>query len=195
MHLPRLLSSPVLPWPTATAATAATATTATTTALAATCADRAGALAFREGMARWDSYVALQLEIKSRAQLTRTGVEQASLPKLQALRTMTRSFTRAIASGAPEWVAAGSFQTGLAQWQYGIFLRDVVLPADVTDAQRTGAQAGSAQQAQQYFDSAIKAWSALVEKATADKFENDWVEKVRAALRGEGIPARERSAP
>ena len=79
---------------------------------------------------------------------------------------MTASFTRAIASGAPEWVGAGTYQTGLAQWHYGVFLRDVILPAGITDAQRTGAQTGSAQQAQAYFDGAIKVWTALVEKAT-----------------------------
>ena len=90
---------------------------------------------------------------------------------------------------------AGSFQSGLAQWRYGLFLRDVVLPAEITDAQRTGAQTGSEQQAQVYFDNAIKAWTALVEKATTDKFENAWVAKARAALRGEGVPARVRSAP
>ena len=163
-------------------------------AMVTTCADRAGSLAYREGMARWDSYVALTLEIKTRAQLTRDGVALASAPKLQQLRAMTAAFTRSVASGAPEWVSAGSFQSGLAQWQYGLFLRDVVLPADVTDAQRTGAETGSEQQAQAYFDNAIKAWTALVDKATTGKFDNAWVEKARAALRGEGVPARARSA-
>ncbi|MEA3244763.1 MAG: tetratricopeptide repeat protein, partial [Gemmatimonadota bacterium] len=162
-------------------------------AMAATCADRAGAAAFAAGMARWDAYAALRLEIKSRAQLTRAGVDAASAPKLQAFRAITRSFTQAIASGAPPWVAAGRFQTGLAQWYYGLFLRDVVLPADLTDAQRTGAQQGSAQQAQQYFDLAVKTWTALVDKAAADKFDNDWVARARAALRGEGVPAREKA--
>lgn len=162
-------------------------------AMAATCADRAGAAAFAAGMARWDAYVALRLEIKSRAQLTRAGVDAASAPKLQAYRAITRSFAQAIASGAPMWVAAGSFQSGLAHWYYGLFLRDVVLPADLTDAQRTGAQQGAAQQAQQYFDLALKTWTALVEKADADKFDNDWVARARAALRGEGIPPREKA--
>jgi TolA-binding protein len=168
------------------------ATAAAATAYTPVCADRAGSAAFRAGMAGWERYAGLTLVIATRAQLTRAGVDAASAPKLQALRAMTQQFSRAVASGVPEWVAAGTFQTGLAQWYYGLFLRDVQLPADLTDAQRTGAQAGSAQQAQQYFDAAVKAWTALVDKAAADTFNNAWVDKARAALRGEGVPARER---
>jgi hypothetical protein len=42
-----------------------------------------------------------------------------------------------------------------------------------------------------YFDGAIKAWQALIDKAAAGKFENEWVVKARAAVKGEGIPSRE----
>ncbi|MBI3568643.1 MAG: tetratricopeptide repeat protein [Gemmatimonadetes bacterium] len=160
-------------------------------ALASLCADRKGSAAFRDGMAKWDRYVALKLEIPRKSQLTKLGVENASEAKIIALRSITRDFARAIASGSPEWIAAGSFQTALAQWQYGLFLRDVVLPADITDAQREGAKRGSAQQAQGYFDAAMKLWGALVEKASAEKIENEWVDRAKAALRGEGIPPRE----
>jgi tetratricopeptide (TPR) repeat protein len=159
----------------------------------ATCADRQGAREFSAGMQMWDRYAAMKLEIKTKAQLSQAGVAAASAPKQQLLRLMNGSFTRAVATGASEWVAAGTYQTGLAQWHYGLFVRDVELPADITDAQRQGATTGSAQQAQQYFDAAIKAWTALVEKATTDKFENAWVDRARAALKGEGIPAREKT--
>jgi len=160
-------------------------------AMAAPCAERAGAQAFRDGLALWDRYAALRLEIASRAQLTRAGVEQASAAKERLLRTMSAHFSRAIASGASEWIAAGSFQSGLAQWHYGLFLRDVVLPADLTESQRDAVTKSSAQQAQSYFDAAVTIWQALVEKGAAEKFENAWMERARAALRGEGIPARE----
>ena len=160
-------------------------------ALAAMCADRAGSAAFKDGMAKWEKYVGLKLEIRTRSQLTKAGVENASEAKVIALRNMTRDFSKAIASGSPEWIAAASFQTGLAQWHYGLFLRDVSLPADITDAQREGAKRGSAQQAQAYFDAAMKLWQALVDKAATDKIENAWVEKAKAALKGEGIPPRE----
>jgi len=160
-------------------------------ALASTCAERAGSGAFREAMAAWERYAAIVLEIRTRAQLTRAGVDAASASKQLALRQLTAHFTRAIASGAPEWIAAGTYQTGLAQWYYGMFLRDVQLPPDLTEAQRDAARRGSAQQAQAYFDLALKTWTALVAKAATDKFENEWVSRARAALGGEGIPPRE----
>jgi tetratricopeptide (TPR) repeat protein len=155
------------------------------------CAERAGTRAFRDGMAQWERYAALKLEIKTRAQLTQAGVAQASLPKVQALRALNAQFTKAVASGAPEWVAAGTFQSGQAQWYYGLFLRDVSLPPDLTEGQRTAASGGSKQQAQAYFDGAVKIWQALVEKAAQEKFDNDWVTKAKAALKGDGIPPRE----
>ena len=160
-------------------------------ALAADCADRNGAAAFHEGMAGWDRFVAMTLAIRSRAQLTRVGVETASEQKMLALRRLTGLYARSIASGSPEWVAAGTFQTGLAQWYYGLFLRDVQLPADLTEAQRDAARRGAALQAKAYFDLAEKSWTALVTKADAEKFNNPWVARARGALAGTGIPSRE----
>ncbi|MBM4194113.1 MAG: hypothetical protein FJ202_07020 [Gemmatimonadetes bacterium] len=154
------------------------------------CADRTGAREFAAGMTQWDRYAALKLEIRTRAQLTRAGVDAASATKLAVLRSITGSFSRAVQTGSANWVAAGTFQSGLAQWYYGLFLRDVVLPADLSDAQRDGARNGSAQQAQQYFDAAIAAWTALVQKAEAEQLSGAWVDKTRAALKGEGIPPR-----
>jgi TolA-binding protein len=163
--------------------------------VAATCADRQGGREFAAGMAMWDRYVALKLEIPTMAKLTAAGVAAAQAPKQQLLRLMNGSFTRAIATGSPEWVAAGSFQSGLAQWHYGLFMRDPVLGPTISDAARESATTASGGLAQQYFDAAIKSWQALVDKATADKFDNAWVEKARAALKGEGIPPRTSGAP
>jgi TolA-binding protein len=159
--------------------------------MVARCADRSGRAAFTAASPSWELYAGLKLVIATKASLTRAGVEAAAARKLALLRTLSTQYARAIASGAPEWIAAGSYQAALAQWQYGVFLRDVELPADLTDAQRTAAKNGSAQQAQAYFDAAIKGWQALVNKAEIDKFDNAWVVKARAALKGEGIPARE----
>jgi hypothetical protein len=159
--------------------------------LAQLCAMRAGAQAFRDGMALWDRYASLKLEIRSKAQLTQAGVQQASAPKVSALRAINAQFSKAVASGASEWVAAGTFQSGLAQWYYGLFVRDVALPAELTDAQRAAASGGSKQQAQAYFDGARKIWQALVDKAAAEHFDNEWVARATAALKGDGIPARE----
>jgi tetratricopeptide (TPR) repeat protein len=164
-------------------------------AVATTCADRQGGREFAAGMAMWDRYAALKLEIPTMAKLTQAGVNAAQAPKQQLLKLMGQSFTRAIASGSPEWVAAGTFQSGLAQWHYGLFMRDPVLGPTISDAARESATTASGGLAQQYFDAAIKAWQALVDKATADKFENAWVEKARLALKGEGIPARTIETP
>jgi TolA-binding protein len=159
-------------------------------ALADRCAARTAEAAYREGMALWPRYEAMKLVIATRADLTRAGVEKASAPKQQMLRQLGQAFGRAIATGAPEWLSAASFQTGLAQWYYAMFLRDVQLPAELTDAQKLAAQKGSAVQAQQYFDAARTSWRALVEKAEQGKFENGWVTKAKDALEGKGIPER-----
>ncbi len=159
--------------------------------LADRCAARAAEAAYREGMALWPRYEAMQLVIATRADLTRAGVDKASAPKQQLLRQLGQTFGRAIAAGAPLWLSAASFQTGLAQWHYGLFLRDVQLPAELTEGQRTAAQRGSAQQAQQYFDAALTTWQALVDKATAGGFDNVWVTRAQEALEGKGVPPRE----
>jgi tetratricopeptide (TPR) repeat protein len=166
-----------------------------TPALASRCAERTAELAYREGMALWPRYEAMALVIATRADLTRAGVERASAPKQQLLRQLGQTFGRAIATGAPQWLSAASFQTGLAQWHYGLFLRDVQLPAELTEGQRTAAQRGSAQQAQQYFDAARTTWQALVDKASAGGFENAWVVRAREALEGRGVPPRELPPP
>lgn len=164
-------------------------------ALADRCAARAAESAYREGMALWPRYEALKLVIASRAELTRAGVEKAAAPKQQLLRQLGQTFGHAITSGVPQWLSAASFQTGLAQWHYGLFLRDVQLPTELTEGQRTAAQRGSVQQAQQYFDAARTTWQALVEKATAGGFENQWVSLAKDALAGKGVPPREVPPP
>ena len=159
------------------------------------CAARTAESAYREGMALWPRYEGMKLVIATRADLTRAGVDKASAAKLQLLRQLGQTFGRAIAAGAPEWLSASSFQTGLAQWHYGLFLRDVQLPAELTEGQRTAAQRGSAQQAQQYFDAARTTWQALAEKATKGGFENAWVTRAKDALEGKGVPPRELATP
>ncbi len=166
-----------------------------TATLADRCAARAAEMAFREGMVLWPRYEAMKLVIVTRTDLTRAGVDKAAAPKLQLLRQLSQVFGRAIAGGASEWISAASFQTGLAQWHYGLFLREVQLPAELTEGQRTAAQRGSAQQAQQYFDAARTTWQALVEKAASGGFDNAWVARARDALVGKGVPPREIAVP
>ena len=148
------------------------------------CADRAGAAAFKDGQALFPKYQAIALVIPKKNNLTRAGVERLSQPKKTLLVKMSGEFTKAIATGSPQWVAAGSYYAGLAQWEYGNFLANVTMPSDLTDQERAAATAGAARQAEAYYQAANKQWKALVDKAAKDKFTNAWVDRAKAALGG-----------
>lgn len=153
-------------------------------ALRADCAARKGEAEFGAGAALYPRYKSLRLVIPLRSNLTRRGVDRLSRPKRDLLERMTAHFKASIATGAPEWLAASSYYVGLAQWEYGNFLKDVQLPADLTPDQQKAAQAGSAQQAQQYYAAAVKTWQTLLDKAAQDKITNPWVDRARAAVGG-----------
>ncbi|HEY7877115.1 MAG TPA: tetratricopeptide repeat protein [Gemmatimonadaceae bacterium] len=150
----------------------------------AACAARLGEQEFRAGAALYTQFKPLVLAIPSRLNLTRKGVERLSAPKRRLLSAMTGHFTRSIGTGTPEWLAASSYYVGLAQWEYGNYLRDVQLPADLTGEQLSAAQAGASQQADQYFTEARKTWQTLVDKAAQDTIANAWVDRAKAALAG-----------
>ena len=156
--------------------------------LRADCAALAGERAFRQGQALFDDYQQIRLVIPTIQQLTAAGVQRASARKQSMLRTMNGHFTRAIQSGSPEWLSAATFYVGLAQWEYGEFLKNVQLPASLNEEQRAAAQQGSAQQAEQNYEAARSTWSSLIEKAQAEGFSNAWVDRAREALAG-NVPA------
>lgn len=156
--------------------------------LRADCAALAGERAFRQGQALFDDYQRIRLVIPTIQQLTAAGVQRASARKQSMLRTMNGHFTRAIQSGSPEWLSAATFYVGLAQWEYGEFLKNVQLPASLNEEQRAAAQQGSAQQAEQNYEAARSTWSSLIEKAQAEGFSNAWVDRAREALAG-NVPA------
>ena len=153
-------------------------------ALVTQCAARAGEREFRAGKALFERYQPIKLVIPLRENLTRKGIARISAPKRELLASMSAHFKRSIATGAPEWLAASSYYIGLAQWEYGDYLKNVELPADLTGPQLSAAQAGSAQQAEQYYAAARKTWTTLVEKAAADSIVSPWVDRARAALAG-----------
>jgi hypothetical protein len=97
---------------------------------------------------------------------------------------MTDYFTRAIETGSPLHLSAATFYVGLAQWQYGDFVKNVELPSDLTDDERAQATAGSEGQATQYYDAAKKTWQALLDKAEKEKIDNEWVTRAREAVAG-----------
>jgi len=163
--------------------------------LKATCADRAGSAAFKAGQDQWAKYQAIQLVIPKRVNLTKAGVARLSTPKKTALTKMDAEFTKAINSGSPEWVAAGSYYAGLAQWEYGNFIANVTLPKELTDQERAAATAGAAKQAETYYQAANKTWKALVDKAAQEKFTNAWVDRAAAALGGKVDASPKGGAP
>lgn len=148
------------------------------------CAARLGEQEFRAGAALYTQYKPLTLIIPSRLNLTRKGVERISAPKRRLLAAMSAHFTRSIGTGSPEWLAASSYYVGLAQWEYGLYLKNVQLPADLTGEQLSAAQAGASQQADQYFTQARTTWQTLLDKAAKDNIANPWVDRARAALAG-----------
>jgi hypothetical protein len=106
---------------------------------------------------------------------------------------MTTHLTNAIKTGNARWLAAATYHLGLAQWEYGNFLRNVQLPDGLTPEERQAGEQGAAQQAEQFFAAARQTWQSLVEKAEQERGEfeaeaRDWVERAREALRG-NVPA------
>ncbi len=145
---------------------------------------------FRSGVSMFSRYQPIRLVIPTRAQLTAAGVRRASAQKQALLQAVTAAFAEAIKSGVPEYVAAGGYYVGLAQWEYGNFVKNAQLPAGLTDAQRTAAEQGAAQQAEQYFQAAKTTWQELVEKAQAspelakDPKAAPWLDRARNAVQG-----------
>jgi tetratricopeptide (TPR) repeat protein len=162
--------------------------TSPTADLRATCATRIGEQEFRAGAAMLAQYKTGRLVITSKAQLNAAGVARASLPKQQILRAMSDHFSKAIATGSPLHLSAATFYSGLAQWEYGDFVKNVQLPTGLTEPERAAAVTGSERQAAQYYDAARKTWQALIDKAQKEKIENDWVARTRDALAG-NVPA------
>lgn len=152
------------------------------------CAERVARRSFDQGTALWPQYKGMQLVIRTPAQLTRAGVTAASAGKQRMLRTMTGHFTRAIQAGDPTYLAAATYWVGLAQWEYGNFLRDVQLPAGLNEAEQQAAREGSARQAEEFYDAARKTWRELIAKAEQESIANVWIDRARQALEG-NVPA------
>lgn len=153
-------------------------------ALEAMCNERTGSREFHDGAALFARYKALQLVIPRRSNLTRKGVERLSAPKRHLLSIMSVHFTRAITTGIPRWLTASSYYMGLLQWEYGNYLKNVQLPAELTGEQLSAAQAGASQQADQYFAQARKTWQALLDEAAQHHLADAWVDRARAAMAG-----------
>lgn len=146
--------------------------------------------AFSSGVALFRQYRPLTLTIGSRSQLTQAGVQRASRQKSQLLAQLSSSFAEAIRSGVPQYLAAATYYVGLAQWEFGNYLRAVRLPDDLTPEQRQAAEQGATQQAEQYYRAARQTWQELVLKAASTPELRDsaqaraWVDRARQAADG-----------
>jgi len=158
------------------------------------CSARVAEQEFRAGAAMFPQYKAMRLVIPSKAQLNAAGVAKASRQKQQTLKAMSDHFTKAIQSGSPLYLAAATYYVGLAQWEYGDFVKHVRLPINLTAAERTAANTGSDRQAAQYYDAARATWQALLDKAQQEKIDNEWVNRTREALAG-NVPATPPTGP
>jgi len=154
------------------------------------CASRVAERSFQQGVATFGQYQPIKLTIPSRSQLNATGVARASRDKQALLRQLTSDFSSAIKSGVPQYLAAASYYVGLAQWEYGNFLKNVQLPSSLSEAEKTQAQQGAAQQAEQYYAAAKQVWQELVQRAeTTTAIGNDagarpWIDRARNAVQG-----------
>ena len=154
------------------------------------CASRVAQRSFQLGVGTFGRYQPLKLTIASKAQLTAAGVARASRDKQALLKQLTSDFASAIKSGVPQYLAAASYYVGLAQWEYGNFLKNVQLPSGLTEAEQTAAQQGAAQQAEQYYSAARQIWQELVQRAEStpaignDAAAKPWIDRARNAVQG-----------
>jgi hypothetical protein len=175
---------------TAANAALASACTRPTDELKGECTGRVAQRYFDQAVATFRQYQPLKLTITTKGQLTAAGVRRASQRKQTLLKQLTAQFAQAIKTGNPQYLAASSYYVGLAQWEYGNFVKNVELPANLTEEERAAAQQGSAQQAEQYFTSAKQVWQELVQKAEATPaIANDpqaaaWVQRAKNAVQG-----------
>ncbi len=97
--------------------------------------------------------------------------------------------------GIAEQLGAATFYLGLAQWEYGNYLKNIQLPATgFTDEERAAATTGAAGLAEQEYAAARATWQALLTKAEGDEvLRNDpgaqrWLQLTREAIGG-NVPA------
>ena len=154
-------------------------------------AETAARAAFERGVSIFNEYRGEKLVIPTKGQLTAAGVKRASARKQTLLRQLTAQFESAIKSGSPEYLAASTYYVGLAQYEYGEFLKNVQLPETLTEEERAAAVSGSTRQAQASYDAAKNTWQALVTKAEQDTAlgSNEraarWISLARAAAGGQ----------
>jgi hypothetical protein len=156
------------------------------------CAAYRARQAFERAVTQFEPYRRIQFVIRNKSQVsTAAALRTVQTPKRQALQRLAASFKTVIEMGVAEQLAGATFYTGLAQWEYGNYLKNIQLPATgFTDEERAAATEGAAKLAEQEYEAARKIWQALIAKADAEEaLRNDpgaqrWLQLAREAIGG-----------
>jgi hypothetical protein len=156
------------------------------------CASYNAEQAFRNAVALFDDYQAIRLTVRNRDQVTtRARINALQTAKQRALGTLTTRLRTAINTGVPEYLAGATFYLGLAQWEYGSYLKNAQLPATgFTDEERAATVAGFNTLAEAEYARARETWQALLNKAQQEPaLANDpgasrWLQMARDAIAG-----------
>jgi TolA-binding protein len=160
------------------------------------CAAYRARLAFESAVTLFEPYRRIPFTIRTKNQVsTAAALRTVQAPKLQALQRLSTRLTDVIKTGVPEYLAGATAYLGLAQWEYGNYLKNIQLPATgFTDEERAAATEGAAKLAEQEYARARATWQALLTKADAEEaLRNDpgaqrWLQVARDAIAG-NVPA------
>jgi hypothetical protein len=164
----------------------------TTAATRDDCASYRAEEAMRRARDMYRQYDDVELVITNRAQTTsQPALQQAQSRKQALLRQLGQQLESVIRTGVPEYVAAGGYLLGLAQWEYGTYLRDVdVRVGGFSEADAERFRARAAEAAQGEFAKARTTWQALLDKAQQESALRDdararrWLDLTRDAIGG-----------
>jgi hypothetical protein len=147
---------------------------------------------FRRALDAYRQYNDVELVITTRNQLiTPAALQQAQARKRTLLRQLEPQLRTVINTGIPEYLAAATFYLGLAQWEYGDYLRNIdIRVSGLTDEERAAVRRRAEQTAEQEFSRAREIWQALVDKAQQEEALRDdpeaqrWLRLTRDAING-----------
>lgn len=155
------------------------------------CASFRARRAFETAVSGYAAYDRIELVVRNRGQVSTTAALTAlQRPKRQALAALSTRLTNVIRTGVPEYLAGATFYLGLAQWEYGDYLKNIQLPASFTAEERQAATTGAAGLAEAEYAAARETWQALITKAEAEEaLRNDpgaqrWLRLARDAMGG-----------
>ena len=160
------------------------------------CASYRARQAFESAVGTFDAYKRIQFVIRNKNQVaSAAALRTVQAPKRTALERLATRLRAVINLGVAEQLAGATYYLGLAQWEYGNYLKNIQLPATgFTDEERAAATTGAATLAEREYAAARETWQALLTKAEAEEtLRNDpgaqrWIQLARDAIAG-NVPA------